>query len=76
MQGWQPKYSSFSRSRSTSSRTAPPLSFISPRILTEPGVMSRYFSMFSGEAKDSRAEPICFESSLVLKGFSPGMTSR
>ena len=76
MQGWQPKFSSWSRSRSTSSRTALSLSFISPSTLTEPGVISRSLSMCSGPAKLSLADPICLESSLVLKGFSPGMMSR
>ena len=30
----------------------------------------------SAEAKESREEPICLDSSLVLKGLSPGIISR
>ena len=49
MQGWHPKYSPCNRSSSTSSSTWFSVSFISPSTLTEPGVMSRYFSMYSGD---------------------------
>ena len=49
---------------------------MSPMTLTAPGSMSRYFSMSSGSAKESRADPICEDSSFVLNFLSPGIMSR
>ncbi len=72
MQGWQPMYSPFSTSSSMRSCTWFSPSFISPRTLTEPGVMSRNFSIYSGAAKLRREEPISLERTLVLKCLSPG----
>ena len=74
MQGWQPTNSLCSTSSSISSCTRFSLSFISPRMLKEPGVMSRNCSIYSPLAKDRREDPICLDSSLVLKGLSPGMS--
>ena len=47
-----------------------------PITLTEPGVTSKNRSIYSGEAKDRREEPICAERSLVLNFLSPGIISR
>lgn len=40
------------------------------------GLMSRNSSIKSGVANESLALPICFESSFVLKGLSPGIIRR
>ena len=76
MQGWQPKTLWRSRSSSISSCTRCSLSFISPRTLREPGVMSRKASICSAEAKDSREEPMALDSTLVRKGLSGGSSNR
>ena len=44
--------------------------------LTEPGVMSRNLSMYSGSAKESRELPICLERREVRNFFPPGIISR
>ena len=56
-QGWQPMVSPFRTSSSTSSETAPYLSFISPKTLTAPGSVSRQRSISEGSAKESRPSP-------------------
>ena len=76
MQGCIPTHWPFSTSSSTKRRTAFSLSFIRPRTLQEPGVISRSFSIHSPLAKLSREEPICLLRSLVLNTLSPGVSSR
>lgn len=44
--------------------------------MTDPGVISRYFSIYSGLAKDNLAEWICAERSFVLNGLSPDIRRR
>ena len=74
--GWQPKSPHLSTSASTSRRTFPSLSFIRPIIETEPGSSPSRRSMSSGVPKESRAEPICEETSRVWKGLFPCTSSR
>ena len=76
MQGWQPRKGSFNTSESMSSWTWFSLSLASPRMLTEPGVMSKNCSMYSSPAKDSLAELICFERFFVLNFLFPGIIRR
>ena len=76
MQGWQPMEADSAMGRSMTSWTALSGSFMRPRTLTEPGVISRYFSISAGSAKDRRATLSCFDRSLVLKTFSPSSMSR
>ena len=76
MQGWQPKRSASAMDLSRMSLTRCSLSFISDRMVAEPGVTPRYCSISSGAAKDRREEPICLDRSFVRKGLSPSMRSR
>jgi len=76
MQGWQPTYSLFSTSSSIKSCTWFSVSFIRPSTLTEPGVISRNFSIYSGLAKDRRAEWIWADRSLVWNTLVSGIISR
>ena len=76
MHGWHPIYSPVSTSSSIRSRTILSLSFISPSTLKDPGVMSRYFSIYSAFAKESLDEPICADRFFVLNTLSPGSISK
>ena len=75
-QGWQPNSAPLSTSPSTSRRTWPSRSFISPITETEPGASPSRRSMSSGVPKESRAEQICAEISRVWKGLSPCTSSK
>ena len=75
MHGWHPNDSSASTSLSISNCTRLSLSFISPIIDTDPGVISRNSCIYSSSAKESLAELICFDKSFVLKTLSPGIIS-
>ena len=73
MQGWQPIHSWQSiTDLSMSSCTRFSESFINPKTLTEPGVISKNCCIGSGSAKDSRELPICLERTAVLNFFVPG----
>ena len=76
MQGWQPMELSFKTSASIKSRTWFSVSLASPRMLTEPGVISKNCSMYVPSAKESRAEPICLERFFVLNFLPPGIMRR
>ncbi|QTK82529.1 Hypothetical protein AT6N2_L1825 [Agrobacterium tumefaciens] len=52
--GWPLTNSFFSRSLSSTKVTCPPLSFIAPKTVTDPGTTPRYSSIFSGRPKETR----------------------
>ena len=76
MHGWHPISGSLSKSRSIIRRTLHSVSNKSPKTLAEPGVQLRYFSIYSGGAKESLEQPSCGDKSFVLNGFSPGIMSK